>query len=169
MKLGGRIRLSSLLLLILVLAVLLDLYLVRRRQARTLAAIALYRQPVTEGIYDILDEPLVLTYPDEASLEDLLKEMKRTSTGKPKLPFGIPIYVDPVGLQEAHRTMQSRVKRPEPTTEWTLDEHLRRVLEPLGLCYQVGDGFLTITSTESADAPVRDREDPYLKFRDVLR
>jgi hypothetical protein len=169
MKLGGRLRLSSLLLLILVLAIVLDLYLVRRRQAQTLAAIAYYRQPRTEGIYEVLDQPLVLTYPDGASLEDVLKELIRITTGKPKLPSGIPIYVDPVGLQEAERTMESPVRKPESAAQLTLGEHLRRILEPLGLAYVIKDGFLMVTSTESVDAPTGEREDPYLKFRDVLR
>jgi hypothetical protein len=151
MKLGGRIRLSSLLLLILVLAIVLDLYLVRRRQAQTLAAIAFYREPRTKEIYDVLTEPLILTYPDGAPLKDVLKEFKQITTGKPKLPWGIPIYIDPVGLQEAERTMESPVRRPELATSMTLGEHLRRVLEPLGLTCVIKDGFLMVTSTVSPD------------------
>jgi hypothetical protein len=169
MKLGGRIRLSTLLLLIALLAVVIDLYLVRRRQEQTLAALAVYRRPLIEGTYEVLDEPLDLTYPDGASLEDVLKELKRATTGKPKLPAGIPIYVDPMGLQEANRTMKSQVRRPGPPSASTLGEHLRRVLEPLGLCYQIMDGLLMITAMESTDVPIGDRQDPYLKFRDVLR
>ena len=51
----------------------------------------------------------------------------------------------------------------------TLGEHLRRVLQPLGLDYQVKDGFLMITSKESIDAPVGTDADLYLRYRDVLR
>jgi hypothetical protein len=168
MKLGRQIRLRTLLLLILVLAIALELYLVKRRQAQTLAAIAFYRQPSTEGIYDALDQQIALTYPDGAPLEDVLKEMKRRTTGK-KLPSGIPIYVNPIGLQEANVTMASPVRRPAPGNPPTISEHLRRVLKPLGLSYEVKDGFLMITSTESEDAPIGGGEDPYVKFRDVLR
>ncbi len=168
MKLGGQIRLRTLLLLILVLALMLELYLVKRRQAQTLAALAFYRQPLQEGIYDALDQPLPLMYSDGAALEDVLKELKRCTRGW-KLPSGIPIYVDPIGLQEANVMMVSPVRRPVPANSPTLGEHLRRALESLGLTYEVKDGFLMITATESEDAPTGGGEDPYLKFRDVLR
>jgi hypothetical protein len=168
MTLARQIRLRTLLLLILILAVMLELYLVKRRQAQTLAALAFYRQPLQEGIYDALDQPLALTYADGAALEDVLKELKRRTTGK-KLPSGVPIYVDPIGLQEANVTMASPVKRPVQAIQRTVGEHLRRVLGPLALTYEVKDGFLMITSTESQDGPIGGGDDPYVKFRDVLR
>jgi hypothetical protein len=168
MKVAWQVRLTTLLALILISAMVLELYLLKRRQAQTRAALALYRQPRTEGIYDALEEPLLLMYPDGATLEVFLKEMKRRTPGK-KLPSGIPIYVDPVGLQEAKRTMESPVKRPESASRLTLGEHLHRVLEPLGLDYEIKSGFLMITSVESVDSLIEGGEDPYVKFRDVLR
>jgi hypothetical protein len=169
MKLVRRIRLSTLLLLVVVLAITIDLYLVRRRQAQTLAALTLYRQPRTEGIYDVLDQPAVTTYPDGGTLEDVLKDIKRCATRALKLPSGVPIYVDPIGLQEAERSMLSKVKRPESADQLPLKEHLNRVLEPLGLGFSVKEGYLMITSKESLDLPVGDEVDPYVKFRDVLQ
>ncbi len=169
MKLIRRIPLHNVLLLIVALALLFDIYLLRRRQARILDALAFYRQPTTEGIYDALDQPLATMYPDGATLEVVLKEIKARTTGKPKLASGIPIYVDPVGLQEAQQTMTSPIKRPESAERVTLGEQLRAVLEPLGLNYQVRQGFLMITSQETVDNPVGVREEPYAKFRDVLR
>ena len=65
--------------------------------------------------------------------------------------------------------MNSTVKRPPSADSLTLGEHLRRVLEPLGLGYVVKDGFMMITSKESIDVPVGDDVDLYLQYRDVLR
>ena len=51
----------------------------------------------------------------------------------------------------------------------TPGEHLRRILDPLGLGYVVKDTFLMITSKESLDVAVGDAADPYPQYRDVLR
>ena len=73
---------------------------------------------------------------------------------KPAKPWaGIPIYVDPIGLQEAERSMNSTVQRPPSADTLALGEHLRRVLEPLGLGYEVKAGFLMISSKESLTRP----------------
>jgi len=164
-----RIRLSTLLLLMIVLALLFGLHAQRHREAQLQATLALYRHPVTEGIYDALDQPLALAYADGAPLEEVLKEAKLRSAGRPKLRSGIPIYVDPIGLQEAEKSMISRVKRPPSADTLTLGEHLRHVLEPLGLGYVVQEGFLMITSTDSLDVESGDQIDPYVTYRDVLR
>ncbi len=63
--------------------------------------------------------------------------------------LGIPIYVDPIGLQEAERSLNSTVQIdlegvPLKTT-------LRLMLKQLGLAYTVKDGFLMITSEDSED------------------
>ena len=59
--------------------------------------------------------------------------MKTTKNPKmPKLPTGIPIYVDPIGLQEAEVSLNSPVKRPPSADTLAFGEHLRRVLESIG-------------------------------------
>ena len=113
-----------------------------------------------------------LSYADGARLDVVLKDIKAQTSKNPKLPklpTGIPIYVDPIGLQEAERSMWSVVKRPAAADTLTLGEHLRRILEPLGLGYEVKDGFLMITSKGSEDVPIGDEAEPYLRYRDVLR
>lgn len=169
MRLDRRVHLQTLVLLIVAISLLIDLSLIKRRQLGLLDALAFYRQPGIEGIYDVLNEPLATAYPDGATLEDMLKDIKARTTGKPKLKSGLPIYADPVGLQEANQTMTSTVKRPELTDRMTLGDQIRQALEPLGLVYMVRDGFMMITSKESwersADVPVN----LYLEFRDVLR
>jgi hypothetical protein len=164
--------LSTFLLLVLVIALLIGLYALRLRAARLQDAIAIYRNYRTEGIIDVLDQPIALDYADGAPLDQLLKEVRKQTTmaPKPAKPWaGIPIYVEPIGMQEAERSMNSTVKRPPSADTLTLGEHLRRVLEPLGLGYEVKAGFLMISSKESLDAPVGADADPYLQYRDVLR
>jgi hypothetical protein len=168
-----RIRLGTLLLLIAVAALLIGLYAGMRREARLQDTLSLYRNTKQEGTSEALEQPITLTYPDGAHLDVVLKEIKKQTTKNsklPKLPGGIPIYVDPLGLQEAERSMNSQVKRPASADKLTLGEHLRRVLEPMGLVYTTKEGFLMITSKESVDEPVGgDTEDLYLRYRDVLK
>jgi hypothetical protein len=64
--------------------------------------------------------------------------------------------------------MTSPVRRPTLAGELALGEHLRIVLDPLGLGYVVKDGFLMITSKEALDMEAGDGIDPYLRYRDVL-
>jgi hypothetical protein len=167
-----RIRLSTFLLLVPVIALLIGLYALRLREARLQDAIAVYRNFRTEAIFDVLDQPIALDYADGAPLDQLLKEVKKQTATVPKSakPWaGIPIYIDPIGLQEAERSMNSTVKRPPSADALTLGEHLRRVLEPLGLGYEVKSGFLMISAKESLEAPAGVDADPYLQYRDVLR
>ncbi|MGP0065683.1 MAG: hypothetical protein ACLQGP_19025 [Isosphaeraceae bacterium] len=168
-----RVRLSTFLLLIAVAALLIGLYAQRRREAQLMAFLSLYRNTKQEGIYDALDQPIALSYADGDHLAGVLKEIKKQTTKNPKLPklpTGIPIYVDPIGLQEAERSMNSVVERPSSADRLALGEHLKRILEPLGLAYVVKEGFLMITSKDSVDEPFGDDTgDPYLKHRDVLK
>ena len=49
-----------------------------------------------------------MPFPNETPLEDVIKYI-RASTKSPAFPDGIPIYVDPLGLTEADKTMASPV------------------------------------------------------------
>ncbi len=155
-----------------VVALLFGLYAQKRRQARLLDALSLYRNLRSEEIYNALEVPITLTYADGDPLDVVLKDIKAQTTKNPKLPkipSGIPIYVDPLGLQEAERSLNSLVKRPPSADTLTLSEHLARVLDSLGLAYQVKDGYLMITSKESIDVPLGEEgKDLYLQYRDVL-
>lgn len=172
------------LLLMVVVGLLFALYAQRLREARLQEMIALYREPGTEGILDALGQPIALTYADGATLDDVLKEIKRRTTknpGLPKIPSGIPIYVDPIGLQEAETNMNAPIRRPPGADALSLGEHLRRILDSLGLVYTVKDDFMMITSEDSRDQttevkpdqpldqPVARERYPYLEYRDVLR
>ena len=76
-------------------------------------------------------------------------QIDRVRTKSAAFPDGVPIYVDPLGLSEADKTMASPVvfdvKKVPLGTSLTL------MLKQIGLTYRVKDGLLTITSQESAD------------------
>ena len=167
MKSVIRIRLSTMLLLVAVIGMLIPFFVLRLTQARLRAEIKPYRSPVAEGVVELLERPVPLTYKDGAPLEAFLKDLKACSNGQPKLPTGIPIYVDPIGLSESKQTMASPVRRPAPDRNLTLRAHLNLVLKPLGLGFTIRDRFLMITSDEDANGQPED--DPYLGYRDVLR
>jgi hypothetical protein len=156
------------LLIIVVFAMLVRLFILNRSEARLQAELSAHRDPVAEGIADLMNRPLALTYQDGAPLEQFLKDIKMCSVGQPKVAMaGIPIYVDPIGLSEADKTMTSTIRRPPSDQKLTLGEHLALALKPLGLEFTIRDGFLMITSEESVDESSDD--DPYLGYRDVLQ
>ncbi len=109
-------------------------------------------------VLQALDQPIPMHFRDETPLEDVLKHIQAAYTS----PDGkvIPIYLDPIGLQEAERTPQSVVTIdldgiPLKTT-------LLLCLKQLGLAYCIRDGVLVINSEESQEnGPVVD-EDPFL-------
>ena len=100
-----------------------------------------FRDTVAEGVVDILDRPLALPYADGAPLEQFLRTVKASSTGQPKLPAGIPIYVDPIGLSEAEKTMTSTVKKPAEDQKLTLREHLKQGSNRSGSTFRSATAF----------------------------
>lgn len=97
------------------------------------------------AILKSLEQPIDMNFAAETPLEDVLKYIKQ-STITPTYA-GIPIYVDPAGLQEAERSMQSTVQMQLEGVP--LRRTLQLVLAQLGLAYFVDDGVLVITSQDS--------------------
>ncbi len=102
-----------------------------------------------------LEQPIPMPFPHETPLDDVLKHIQQETAGPDGK--GIPIYVDPIGLQEAEKSLTSTV---------TIDVHdvplgtsLNLCLKQLGLAYAIRDGSLLITSVESVPPPF---EDPFL-------
>ncbi len=101
--------------------------------------------PRTRRILSKLDRPVPMTSPNPIALTNVLAHI-RSATSGPGDP-GIPIYIDPVGLQEAEVSMTSTVRiNPEKVA---LRTALKKLLRQLGLGYDVRDGLLTITAEES--------------------
>ena len=101
-----------------------------------------------------LDQPIPMHFPGETPLDEVLKYI-RESTRETNFP-GIPIYVDPVGLQTAQRSMNSTVMIDLDAIP--VKDALRLCLKQLGLGFNVRDGFLMITDEDSATIPAY--EDP---------
>ncbi len=101
-------------------------------------------------IIEKLDERITMSFSEDTPLEDVLKYIKQSTT-TPTYP-GIPIYVDPVGLQEADKSMTSTVKNLD-LEGVPLRRTLQLLLRQLDLIYFVEDGMLYITS-EQSDGPL---------------
>jgi hypothetical protein len=101
-------------------------------------------------IKKVLDQPARTKMPDPATLEELLEYVRtamQTADGRQTL-----IYVDPIGLQEAEKTLESEVQidldgRPVGT-------NLRLALRQLGMLYYVSDGQVNVTADGNEDIPI---------------
>ena len=100
-----------------------------------------------------MDKLIDMRFANETSLEDVIKYVRGFTKGS-AYPDGIPIYVDPVGLQEAEKTMASTVTID--LAQVPLRVSLKLLLEQLGMTYKVKDGLLKITAMSSEDDPGED-------------
>jgi hypothetical protein len=96
-----------------------------------------------------LAKSIDLHFAKETPLADVLNYV-RSSTASRAFPEGIPIYVDPIGLQEAEKTSASPVVMN--LSGVPLRTSLKLLLAQLGLSYEVRDGLLKITSAGGEDA-----------------
>ena len=102
-----------------------------------------------------LAKPVNMSFANETPLDDVLKYIKQATKG-PTYPEGIPIYVDPIGLQEAEKSLTSTVAID--LQQVPLRTSLSLLLRQLGLTYQVKDGVLKIISAVSADPSIASDE-----------
>ncbi len=105
------------------------------------------KDPRSQAILDILAEPISMPFANETPLDDVLKYIKQETTTASHP--GLPIYVDPLGLQEAERSLNSTVSLDLPAVP--LRTGLRLTLKQLGLGYKIEEGVLIITSEDSLD------------------
>jgi Domain of unknown function (DUF4139)/N-terminal domain of unknown function (DUF4140) len=89
-----------------------------------------------------------MNFPNDTPLNDVVKYIEQSTVG-PAFPQGIPIYVDPQGLQDADKTMASTIAINLEGIP--LRTSLRLLLKQLSLIYHVRDGLLIITSTQTDD------------------
>jgi RNA polymerase sigma factor (sigma-70 family) len=99
-------------------------------------------RPTAEQLIGTLNVPIDAEFPTGTTLEQLLKHVKKQTTTA-TFP-GIPIYVSPVGLQEAKVDMATKVfinvkQRP-------VHEVIDAAFQGLNLTHTVADGFLLIDS-----------------------
>ncbi|WP_422928840.1 RNA polymerase sigma factor [Singulisphaera sp. PoT] len=105
--------------------------------------IAKQAEVTTRAIQFRLNHPSELAYPVHMKLEDFLKAIK-TQSKCPELPNGMPIYVDPEGLQEAGQTMTSMVNLDRKGV--SIGEDLRCALRMLSMSYYVNSGMVMMSS-----------------------
>jgi hypothetical protein len=101
--------------------------------------------PKSRQVLAKLDEPIAMSFAQDTRLGDVLKYIKQ-ATVTPTFS-GIPIYVDPIGLQEAERSLDSTVIIDLEGVP--LRRTLQLILAQLGLIYWVEDGMIYITAEES--------------------
>ena len=90
-------------------------------------------------------------------------EAYQDETESPGLPKGIPIYVDPVGLSQADKTMTSTVRNLD-LEGVPLRRTLQLALAQLDMIYFVEDGMLFITSQRSRGRALPPGEDCSHRF-----
>jgi RNA polymerase sigma factor (sigma-70 family) len=97
-----------------------------------------------------LEEPISMSFANETPLDDLLKYIQQATTSP--TVAGVPIYVDPIGLQEAERSLNSTITIDLEGVP--LRRTLQLLLAQLGLIYHVEDGMIYITSAGSENVPL---------------
>ena len=102
-------------------------------------------QKINAELSKLVDMP----FKNDTTLEEVVNHVKR-STKSAAFPEGIPIYVDPTGLQDAEKTMMSSVQMD--LAHVPLGPTLQLVLKQISLGYAVKDGVMTITSLESLES-----------------
>jgi RNA polymerase sigma factor (sigma-70 family) len=99
----------------------------------------------TQLIKQKLDQVIDAEFPGLVTLADLLKHIRKATTDA-DYP-GIPIYVNPIGLQEAEQSMGVAIEVNRK--QCSVREVLWWALHPLQLSYIIKDGFLMIDSRTS--------------------
>jgi len=99
--------------------------------------------PRTRVVLAKLDEPIPMRFPNQTPLDDILSYIKNT-TKKGRNDSSIPVYIDPLGLQEVGRSLTSTVTIN--VDETPLKVTLPQILGQLGLAYIVKDDLLIISS-----------------------
>jgi hypothetical protein len=98
-----------------------------------------------------LDKVVPVRFEKETSLEIVLQTIRKATAEAGDT--GIPIYVDPLSLQEVEHGPQSPVTLHMETVP--LKTALNLALKPLGLAYEVqDDGLLVISGPKSENSPL---------------
>jgi hypothetical protein len=103
--------------------------------------------PESVRILKILERPVPMRFPTATSLDDVLNYI-RTATAGPD-GKGIPLYVDPIGLQEAETSLNSTITIDLEGVP--LRTSLSLCLKQLGLGYELKKGFVMITFDDDVE------------------
>ncbi len=116
-----------------------------------------------------LQDKISMNFPNDTPLEDVIQYIRKaTIDEKLGFPKGIPIYVDPIGLKDADKTMADTIKFE--FEGMPLAKSLRLILRQLSLIYEVDqDGLIVITTTSSDDSKPWSEEAANWHAFDALR
>ena len=121
--------------------------------------------PRSRRIITALSSPISIPFANETPLEEVIKYIQ-VSTQGPGLAEGIPIYVDPIGLQEAEKTMNSPITLS--LSGVPLRTSLSLALRQLDLYYTVDDGLLTISNNSTTSEAVAVRTESFRRVGHCL-
>ena len=107
-------------------------------------------RPRDRLIFRALDKIIDVPFAQETPLTDVIKYIQKSTVDPPDLPNGIPIYVEPTGLLESEKTLQSPIAYN--ITGVPLKTSLRLILKQLDLYYKVRDGLLIIDYVGNQDS-----------------
>ena len=99
--------------------------------------------PRRRTIPDKLEEPVAMIFPNETPLADVLQYVK-VATKAPGDDAGLPIYVDPLGLQDAEASFNSTVTLN--AENMPLRVTLAQLLTKLGLEYAAKEDVVIVSS-----------------------
>ena len=91
-----------------------------------------------------LEKRIPMVFPNATPIDDVLKYIKQAALDGPNDPVNLPIYVDPIGLQQAERSLNSTISLELEDTP--LRVSLAQVLAQLGLAFIVKDDVVFISS-----------------------
>ena len=99
------------------------------------------RTGASKGVLVALGQPIPMRYPEKTRLGDVVDAIRaalKDASGAP-----VPIHVDPDGLHEAEKTLDSEVSIDVEGIPLRVTLHW--LLHQIGMNYYVKDGVLTIT------------------------
>lgn len=109
--------------------------------ARLDAQIRAYTDKIRDGLLkEKLDTPVSLDFPKPTPFGTVLKAARAISVYG--IDTGLPIYVDPAGLQAAGKTIDTPIILL--AHEVPLREALRRIAEAMGMTYGIAEGMITL-------------------------
>lgn len=114
--------------------------------------------PANASILSELERPIPMHFPKPTPLEHLLKHVRNETAGLEGK--GIPVFVDPIGLQEADKSMTSTVIF-DHAMDVPLRSSLAVCLRQLDLKYTVKNGYLQISS-DTQDEILPDFEESFI-------
>jgi hypothetical protein len=98
-------------------------------------------------VLNLLEQPIPMRFREDTPIEEILQYIQGATRGPDGK--GIPIYVDPIGLQEAEKSMSSTVSLVD-LEGVPLKTSLRLCMDQLGLRYEVSGGMVQITAADQS-------------------